>query len=196
MDAKVEVEPALEDPQQDSGGIRDPPSQPLRRRRAGAAAPLLSCDVGQKTMAACLLDGTTILKWKTWEVGQTAAAFVKSVSFLHADGWLSLPAPRCIIESQPKINQKMRRLAHFMEIFLAMHGLAPRPVSPRLKLRLLPEAELASYYRRKKASVAWADAWMAEHPQSPEIVATWQGAKKKDDLADCLLQASAYLGDA
>ena len=158
-----------------------------------ARRPLLSIDVGKKTMAAVVLDGETILKWRTWEVGQSAAAFVASVNFLLEDGWLE-PAPRVIIESQPKVNQAMLRLQFYFEVWLAMNGLAPRPVSPRLKLGLLPPSELKTYYRRKKASVAWATAWLASHPQSAEAMAAWEGCgKKKDDLSDCLLQAVASL---
>lgn len=160
-----------------------------------ACRPLLSIDVGKKTMAAVVLDGSgdMILRWRTWEVGQSAAAFVASIDFLLKDGWLE-PAPRVIVESQPRVNQQMRRFQHYFEVWLAMNGLAPRPVSPRLKLGLLPPSELKTYYRRKKASVAWATAWLASHPQSAEAMAAWEGCgRKKDDLSDCLAQAVASL---
>lgn len=156
-------------------------------------APLLSIDVGKNAMAAVLLDPSSkkILRWKCWEVGNSPAAFVQSVDFIKS--WLD-PRPHAIIETQPAVNQKMRRFQHFFEIFLAMQGLAPRAVSPRLKLGLVPKSELTTYYRRKKASVAWATAFLQRHEQERWVHDTFALAKKKDDLSDALMQAVASIG--
>ena len=156
--------------------------------------PLLSIDVGKNTMAAVLVDTSSkqIMKWACWEVGSSPATFVKSVEFIR--NWIE-NKPRVIIERQPAVNQKMRRFQHYFEIWLALQGLAPREVSPRLKLKLLPKPELSTYYRRKKASVAWAKDFLQQNPQERWVHDTFNLAKKKDDYSDALMQAIASIGD-
>jgi len=51
------------------------------------------------------------------------------------------------------------------------------------------------YTARKKASIELTHAFLKDHPQDPAITRTFEGSKKKDDLADALLQAVHYCQD-
>lgn len=102
-----------------------------------------------------------------------------------------------VIERQPPRNATMSRLQHYMEMYFAMQGLPVVVQDAKHKLAFAagtpwwPSEDLASwtYHTRKKVAVQTVAAFLGEIPQPPNAFAQ---ARKKDDYADCLLQAMAY----
>ena len=106
-----------------------------------------------------------------------------------------------LIERQVPRNHAMGRIQHYIEMFFV--GVRDRPVtlvSAREKLRWVCTTSPwwdraapppATYAQRKRAVVDVATRWLAD-PQtscSDQALAAWDAARKKDDLADALVQA-------
>jgi hypothetical protein len=158
---------------------------------------VVSVDIGWRHLAYAILDVSLekfeILEWAVKDiiedesvnvnktsvedlVKMSAAAFGKIV-----DGWNGEVA---FLELQPlgqmARNVKTKTLSHIFQAMLLARGIRVEFVSPKLKLE---GQDLSSYGENKKYAVAKAYELVNE-----EWKATLDGAKKKDDLADALLQ--------
>lgn len=103
--------------------------------------------------------------------------------------------------SQPPKNAKTRTLQNFMEMLWTLRGADRVYVQDaRLKLnwaattRHWPRREIPdwSYAVRKKLSVEVARSWLDDGDTNAPWKEMFEASKKKDDLADALLQALAY----
>lgn len=182
---------------------------------------VISVDPGTKNLAVCVLDfdddgaqeasapsQPRVVMWTTTALdGPGASGVVSTVTRLFE----AVPAPAAgagtttevVIEKQPPKNAKMRTLQNFMEMLWTLRGAGRVYVQDaRAKLnwaattRHWPSRDIPewSYTVRKKLSVEVARSWLSD--AASEWRDLFEASKKKDDLADALLQALAYVGMA
>lgn len=153
---------------------------------------ILSIDCGIKNLALCLIDPLT-KKIHGWEVS--------GVPPLHADGvfqcmvrhlnerpWL-LGASTVIIEKQPDRNRGMKAIENLLHTYFLVKEKNVTIWDARHKVPDVAGAGKARYAQRKKTSIERARKFI----EGSEHVKFFDGHKKKDDLADSLLQALSFI---
>tara|TARA_B110000211_G_C13993157_1_gene514961 strand:+ start:125 stop:1060 length:936 start_codon:yes stop_codon:yes gene_type:complete len=169
---------------------------------------VLSFDVGIVNMSYCKLDSDTktILKWEVFSlVNSTDVENTKDiVRQLDKRGSVLENVDVVLIEKQPKINPKMKAIASALRGYLVVRGLVDKQFnfaiidySPVHKLKCwdgpIPIIDVKSdHYRRKKLAIFQCEKLICD--QSDETKELYKNAQnKKDDLADCYLQALSYV---
>lgn len=151
--------------------------------------------MGYKNLGVCVLQApSTICFWSVLNVpaGNLCAGTLQALGKREDD---FEEAGVVLIEKQSRRSAKMLAIAAYIEAFFTMRGKRVIMYSPVNKLAGTGlECSGANNYRaRKKAAVTLTREFLAEHPQQPHIEAVFAGLSKKDDAADALLQALAYL---
>lgn len=165
---------------------------------------VLSADVGRKNLALCLLRpgddalgrGDTVLEWALLTVGEPSAKGVldalQAVRHWRFD--------EVVIEKQPPKNPSMKRFEAYLEAYAAALGVPVYVQDAKHKLAFAAQTpwwppgrvEAWTYAARKKLAVQTVAAFLDACPQEPTAGPAFRASKKKDDLADSLLQAMAY----
>lgn len=162
---------------------------------------VLSIDVGIRNLGYCYVNSESkeILEWKLITVSGTEADPCRAArSALERDGLPGSAPDVILVERQPGRNKKMMK----MEAYIHMYYMVRYPdskielYSAVHKLRDTGEENhgrgKTKYNARKKASVELSGQFLKDHPQQPHIASVFEKSKKKDDLADALLQALSY----
>lgn len=172
---------------------------------------ILSIDPGTKNMGICIVeckpsdisgDTDCILFWKCIGVPSTALQVVSVFKNLLEHEQYD----KVVIEAQPPKNTSMFRTQHYLEVLFALNE-TPCIIMPALaKLKYAqlhmknhwPHDTLAankkekwSYTKRKKLALTTIQSFLQNTSQSQEIREIYHRAAKKDDFADCALQAIA-----
>jgi len=159
---------------------------------------ILSIDCGIKNLAMCLIHPAT-KKIHQWDVS--------GVPPLHADGifpcmvrhlkekpWV-LEAKTVVIEKQPDKNRSMKAIENLLHTyFLVSEG--DREVviwDARHKIPDCAGPGKAMYAKRKKASIERAREFIAGEGPNNDLVKFFDSHKKKDDLADTVMQALSFI---
>jgi hypothetical protein len=155
---------------------------------------ILSIDCGIKNLAMCLIDPVTkkISKWD-----------VSGVPPLHADGifqcmirhlnekpWI-LDSKTVVIEKQPDKNRGMKSIENLLHTYFLVKEKTVVIWDARHKIPDVAGAGKAMYAKRKKASVERARKFIEEVNQ--EWIPFFDKHKKKDDLADTVMQALSFI---
>ena len=159
---------------------------------------MLSIDCGIKNLAMCLIHPTT-KKIHQWDVS--------GVPPLHADGifpcmvrhlkekpWV-LEASTVVIEKQPDKNRSMKAIENLLHTyFLVSEGEREVVIwDARHKIPDCAGPGKAMYAKRKKASIERAREFIASDGPNKELVKFFDSHKKKDDLADTVMQALSFI---
>ena len=182
----------------------------------------LSFDVGVRNLAVCKVEvhageetKYTIHHWDVMDVlegvassklgiPETAQHLVNTL-LKHEQVLLQEPAPTAVlIEQQPGgkfVNVSMKALSHVLQTFLYLKAphIPIHFVSARKKLQTADSHEKGTEqkkrYRSNKqfAKEAALELLQSHVYNSDRALATFTGRGKKDDLADSLLQAVAFL---
>jgi hypothetical protein len=113
-----------------------------------------------------------------------------------------------VVEKQPSFNPKMRIIGGCLQSYFYIRGIIDKPLnkissieffSPKHKLKCYtgPELKLESkakskYAQTKKMGILIARAKLEEFDETEEFKTQFETSKKKDDLADCYLQAITF----
>lgn len=175
--------------------------------------PVLSFDVGIKNLAVCVLDKDSkqIQAWKVInlvEGNEKSLHVVASALIDHMDelvlAYQDEPEWTVLIENQPAFkNPTMKSIQMILYSYFAIlqkhHGIVMHIdfIAASRKLRYMKEhfAEMDKSDTSYKVNKANAVAYTKQHLSlnDPSQLPFFTAHKKKDDLADCLLQALSFL---
>ena len=158
---------------------------------------ILSIDVGIKNLAMCLLDDENKLI-EQWDVS--------GVPPHHADGlfpclnrhlnekpWV-LDADVTLIEKQPDKNRKMKTVENFLHSYFVIKNPDKETIiyDARHKIPDVAGAGKARYRQRKQTSINRCKDFLDGSDTNAHWRDTFKESKKKDDLADTVMQALSF----
>lgn len=156
---------------------------------------ITSIDVGIKNLAYCVYDSETrqLPAWEVFSLGRTDDTLCPRVAQALNDRWESFaPAGTVVIERQMGSNRKMKIMEAYLHMYFVARGKNVVIFSATHKLEGVSGVSgKGKYHDRKRASVRLMDVFLADTNQANE--AMYRKSAKKDDLADCVMQALAYV---
>lgn len=152
---------------------------------------LLSIDVGIRNLGVCLMDGKKIKHWDATGIPplQQGGIFPSLLTHLRDRPWV-LESTHVLIEKQPDKNRTMKSVEHFLHTYFLVHDKNVQAYDARHKIPDVVGPGRAMYIKRKKASVDRCTEFLKEH--NPERLSWFLAQKKKDDLADTVMQALSF----
>lgn len=158
---------------------------------------ILSIDVGIRNLAMCLLgDGDEVIRWDVSGVPPQHAdgLFPSLRDHLDARSWI-LEADTILIEKQPDRNRKMKTVENFLHSYFVIK--VPNATTiiydARHKVPDVAGPGKSKYRQRKLTSIARCKEFL----ENSDVNRHWledvfNKSKKKDDLADTVMQALSY----
>ena len=159
---------------------------------------LLSIDVGIKNLAMCLIEENTsnVIQWD-----------VSGVPPQHRDGlfpclrdhldekpWV-LDASTILIEKQPGMNKTMKTVENFLHSYFVIKNPKADTIiyDARHKVPDVAGSGKARYRQRKQVSIDRCREFIEGSEVNKRWMPVFVASKKKDDLADTVLQALSYI---
>ena len=93
-----------------------------------------------------------------------------------------------VVERQSRKSGLMTAIQCWTEAYYESKGVRVHPISAKLKSAVLADQAVTDYKSRKRAAVTVASSRMPS-----DLAQQWCALKKKDDVADTLCQALAWL---
>ena len=159
---------------------------------------ILSIDVGIKNLAMCLLNETTnlVVEWDVSGVPpqHTDGIYVSLRKHLDARPWV-LGADTILIEKQPDRNKKMVSVMHFLHAYFIIKNPNAETIiyDARHKIPDVAGPGRAQYLKRKKVSIERCEEFIRRDETNAHWLDTFLKSKKKDDLADTVMQALSFV---
>ena len=165
-----------------------------------------SFDVGTTNLAFCIIDGKMITHWEVIDIAYKTndQLCVKVVEALDSHPEL-LQVDHIVIEKQPSKNNKMRIVEALLNAYFVINGTTKSlsrvskvcVYSSKHKLGASTIKGKTNYRERKKLAITRCSQYLTETSeiQNENFVNLFVASKKKDDLADCLLQGLSYIQD-
>jgi hypothetical protein len=160
---------------------------------------ILSIDVGTKNLALCLLDEDADNIVRHWDVDgippqHTDGVYVSLRKHLDARPWV-LTAKTILIEKQPERNKKMISVMHFLHAYFIIKCPDAETIlyDARHKIPDVAGPGKAQYNKRKKVSIERCEAFIRGGTVNAHWLDTFIKSKKKDDLADTVMQALSFV---
>lgn len=154
---------------------------------------LLSIDVGIRNLGMCLIDSDTkkIHHWDATGIPpeNSNGLFVCLRNHFRDRPW-TLECSKVLIEKQPDKNKTMKSVEHFIHAYFLCHDRHVQIYDARFKIPDVVGPGKAAYLKRKKTSVLRCTEFLKENNQ--EWSEWFLQQKKKDDLADSVMQALSY----
>lgn len=157
---------------------------------------ILSIDCGIKNLAMCLIDPVD-RKIHHWEVSgvppmHADGVFPCLVRHLNERPW-TLGARTVLIEKQPDKNRGIKAVENLLHTYFLVKEKDVVIWDARHKIPDVAGAGRARYAQRKKASIERARKFLEATAVNRELVPFFDRHKKKDDLADTVMQALSFI---
>jgi hypothetical protein len=159
---------------------------------------ILSIDVGIKNLAMCLIhrENSLVLEWDVSGVPprHRDGLFPSLRNHLDDRPW-TLKATTILIEKQPGVNKTMKTVENFLHAYFVIKNPGAETIiyDARHKVPDVVGAGKAMYKKRKQASVDRCRDFIKNSEVNAHWMPTFIASKKKDDLADTVLQALSYI---
>ena len=160
---------------------------------------ILSIDVGTKNLALCLLDEEAGNLVRHWDVDgippqHMDGVYVSLRKHLDARPWV-LTAKTILIEKQPERNKKMISVMHFLHAYFIIKCPDAETIlyDARHKIPDVAGPGKAQYNKRKKVSIERCELFIRDGTTNAHWLDTFLKSKKKDDLADTVMQALSFV---
>ena len=162
---------------------------------------ILSFDVGIKNLAFCVIDCQfKIHDWFCTEI-PNPTTHLKSLLYYLDSLQLMDNIDTILIEKQPYRNAKMRLLENILLTYFNVRNIDNSndvkilSYSAKHKLGELGKQIKGkkNYNQRKKLSIQLCSTFLDRYTQEAVFKYYFTQSKKKDDLADCVLQVLSYL---
>ena len=158
---------------------------------------ILSIDVGIRNLAMCQFDETSNLV-VNWDVSGVPpehkdGLFVSMRKHLDERPWV-LSSNVILIEKQPDRNKKMKMVENFLHAYFVIKCPKSETIIYDAKFKI-PDVcgpGKAQYLKRKKVSIERCEAFLNNNPINSHWLPIFKESKKKDDLADTVMQAISY----
>jgi hypothetical protein len=160
---------------------------------------ILSIDVGIKNLAMCLLDedkNNLVVEWDVDGIPpqHRDGVYVSMRDHLDARPWV-LNAKTILIEKQPDRNKKMVSVMHFLYAYFIIKCPKAETIlyDARHKIPDVAGPGKAQYNKRKKVSIERCEDFIRSNSVNSHWINTFVKSKKKDDLADTVMQALSFV---
>ena len=159
---------------------------------------ILSIDVGIKNLAMCLLDpkDNRIVEWEVGDVPPESTDGLYKALCRHLDNrdW-TLRADTVLIEKQPDKNKRMKMVEHFLHAYfiIKIQGGQVIEYDARHKIPDVVGSGKAQYKKRKQTAITRCGEFLESCDTNTQWIDTFKKSKKKDDLADTVMQALSYV---
>ena len=160
---------------------------------------ILSIDVGIRNLAICLLDEDHDNLVREWDVSGVPpehkdGVYVSLRKHLDERPWV-LTAKTILIEKQPERNKKMISVMHFLHAYFIIKCPDAETIlyDARHKIPDVAGPGKAQYNKRKKVSIERCEAFIRDGDVNAHWLDTFLKSKKKDDLADTVMQALSFV---
>jgi hypothetical protein len=158
---------------------------------------ILSIDVGIRNLAMCLLDETTnrIVEWDVSGIPpqHEDGVYVSLRKHLDERPW-TMDADIVLIEKQPDRNKKMVSVMHFLHAYFVIKTPNAQTLlyDARHKIPDVAGPGRSQYLKRKKTAIERCKAFIHDGDTNADWIPIFDASKKKDDLADTVMQALSY----
>jgi len=158
---------------------------------------ILSIDVGIRNLAMCLLNdaGNVIEQWDVSGIPpqHEDGVYVSLRKHLDDRPW-TLEADVTLIEKQPDRNKKMKTVENFLHAYFVIKNPEKETIiyDARHKIPDVAGPGRAQYLKRKKTSIDRCKEFIHTGDANAHWIPTFTSSKKKDDLADTVMQALSY----
>jgi hypothetical protein len=159
---------------------------------------ILSIDVGIKNLAVCLLNETSnlVVEWDVSGVPpqHSDGIYVSLRKHLDARPWV-LNAKTVLIEKQPDRNKKMVSVMHFLHAYFIIKCPDAETIiyDARHKIPDVAGPGRSQYLKRKKVSIERCEEFIRQDDVNAHWLPVFLESKKKDDLADTVMQALSFV---
>jgi hypothetical protein len=158
---------------------------------------ILSIDVGIRNLAMCLLDERRhrIVQWDVSGIPpqHEDGVYVSLRKHLDERPW-TLDADVVLIEKQPDRNKKMVSVMHFLHAYFVIKNPIAQTIlyDARHKIPDVAGPGRSQYLKRKKTAIERCKEFIHTGDTNADWIPTFDASKKKDDLADTVMQALSY----
>jgi hypothetical protein len=159
---------------------------------------ILSIDVGIKNLAMCLLDESNDNHIVQWDVSgvppeHSDGLFSSLNKHLNTKPWI-LGATTVLIEKQPGMNKKMKTVENFLHAYFVIKNPTAETIiyDARHKVPDVAGTGKTKYRERKQTGIVRCREFLEVNETNKEWRELFKTSKKKDDLADTVLQALSY----
>jgi len=158
---------------------------------------ILSIDVGIRNLAMCQFDDTsnTVIQWDVSGIPpeHKDGIYVSLRKHLDERPWI-LTCDTILIEKQPDRNKKMVSVMHFLHAYFVIKAPEAETIiyDARFKIPDVSGPGRAQYLKRKQAAIERCRKFLEMTETNQHWLPMFDASKKKDDLADTVMQAISF----
>ncbi|AGE58980.1 Poxvirus A22-like protein [Paramecium bursaria Chlorella virus OR0704.2.2] len=162
---------------------------------------VIAIDPGTKNLALCAITPEgKVVHWDVISISPDPKGIYEGLEKIKFSEWVK-ESSDVVVERQPSKNPRAVRIQHYIEMYAASNDGRMYCIDPKHKLSYAsttewwPQRDITNwnYNERKKLSVETVKEYLKTTDQDQEFIELFDKSKKKDDLADSLLHALAFI---